>query len=46
MPKQQETNTTQRSHMILKVMVEWVAAVLDIWDILDSNLVPKTGYPD
>jgi hypothetical protein len=25
---------------------EWVARLLRIWEVLSSNLVPETGYPD
>jgi hypothetical protein len=46
MPKQPEIDTTQRSHLILKVMVVWIADVLHIQEILASNFVPESGYPD
>jgi hypothetical protein len=29
-----------------KMMVEWLTFMLHIWEVTDSNLGPKTDYPD
>jgi hypothetical protein len=28
------------------IMIEWLTLPLGIWEVLDSNLGPESGYPD
>jgi hypothetical protein len=28
------------------IVIEWLTLPLGIWEVLDSNLGPKTSYPD